>query len=160
IFSALISAMVFGTAHHIPWLAVWRTWYPGHALGMIIVAPFLISVTTGEWRLQDIKAHAGEAVGFLALLLVIRVSAGYFRPVIFVVVPLILFATIRFGLIGATLSTFVTAILASGFVVLGVGHAIMVHAELSERIFALQVFLAITSLWSIPTAALLTERDR
>jgi signal transduction histidine kinase len=147
--SAVISAIVFGTVHNIPWLMVWRTWYPGHALGMIIVGPFLISVTTGEWRQQDIRAHVGEAAAFLVLLLVLGICGAYFRPLIFVVVPLILFATIRFGLIGATLSTFVTAILFSGFVVLGVGHAVMVHAELSERIFALQIFLAITSLLAV-----------
>ena len=31
---------------------------------------------------------------------------------------------------------------------------------MADRVFGLQAFLAITSFWSLPTAALLTERDR
>jgi signal transduction histidine kinase len=52
------------------------------------------------------------------------------------------------------------AVIASAFVVLGIGHPFLTQPELSSRIFALQMFLAITSFWSLPTAALLTERDR
>ncbi len=52
------------------------------------------------------------------------------------------------------------AIIATAFVVMGIGHPFLSQPELSSRIFALQVFLAITSFWSLPTAALLTERDR
>jgi signal transduction histidine kinase len=43
---------------------------------------------------------------------------------------------------------------------MGVGHPLLSQPELSDRIFALQAFLAITSFWALPTAALLTERDR
>ena len=158
--SATMSAVAFGSAHGIPWLDVWRNRYPAHALGMIIVAPLLISVTSSEWQALRIKQRLPEAAVILGLFIAIGICAAYFRPVIFVMAPAILFTTVRFGLIGATAATFVVALIASGFVVMGIGQPLLSQPELSQRIFALQVFLAITSFWSLPTAALLTERDR
>ncbi len=158
--SAAISGIAFGAEYHIPSFVVWRTWYPSHALGMIIVAPFLVSVTSSEWEARRVRQRLGEAAGLLALIFAAGLCATLFRPIIFLVAPIILFATIRFGLVGATVATFLTAILTSGFVVLGLGEPLISQADLSVRIFALQVFLAITSLWSLPTAALLSERDR
>jgi signal transduction histidine kinase len=158
--SAIIGAVASGSAHGIPWFIVWRNRYPSHALGMIIVAPFLISITSQEWRALQMKKRRGEAAATLALFVAVGICAAYFRSVLFVLAPAILFATVRFGLVGATVATFMTALIASGFVVMGIGQPVLSQPELSERIFALQVFLAITSLWSLPTAALLTERDR
>jgi signal transduction histidine kinase len=156
----LISAVAFGSAYGFSWVSIWRNWYPGHGLGMIIVAPFLICVTSRDWQTLRIKERVPEAAAILASFILVALCANYFRPAIFVVAPAILFATVRFGLIGATASTFIVAVIASTFVILGIGHPILTQSELSSRIFALQMFLAITSLWSLPTAALLTERDR
>lgn len=158
--STLISAVAFGWEYGFPWLGIWRNWYPGHALGMIIVAPFLICVTSSDWQTLRIKERLPEAAAIFASFILIALCADYFRPAIFVMAPAILFATVRFGLIGATASTFIMAIIASAFVILGIGHPFLSQPELSSRIFALQMFLAITSFWSLPTAALLTERDR
>jgi len=127
---------------------------------MIIVAPFLISVTSSAWQALHVRQRLGEATAVLALIIAIGTCASYFRPILFVIPPVILFATVRFGLIGATVATFVTALIASGFVVMGIGQPVLSQPVLSERILALQVLLAITSFWSLPTAALLTERDR
>ena len=157
--SVIICIPTFGTLHGVNSLAIVRNWYASHALGMIIVAPFLISITSSEWQIQRIKERAPEAVAILALFVAVGTCAAYFRPVIFIIAPAILFATARFGVIGATVATFVTTLIATGFVVMGVGQPLLAQHELSERILSLQVFLAIISFWSIPTAALLAERD-
>jgi signal transduction histidine kinase len=157
--SAIVCAPTFGAAHGAESLAIVRNWYASHALGMIVVAPFLMSVTSSDWQAQRIRERVPEAVGILAIFLVVCAIAAYFRPVIFILAPAILFATIRFGLIGATVATFVTTLLATGFVVLGLGQPLLGQHELSERILNLQIFLAILSFWSIPTAGLLAERD-
>src|SRR5579863_631187 len=156
----LISAVAFGSEYGLPWLGVLRAWYPGHALGMLIVTPFLISVTSREWRTLRINDRPAEAMVILACFIAIGIGTLYVRSVIFVVAPLILVATMRFGLIGATASTLLIAIIADVFVVLGIGPPIFPQVEPSQRIFALQMFLTITAFWSLPTAALLTERDR
>ena len=158
--STLISAMAFGAEYQAPWLTIWRNWYPGHALGMIIVVPFLISVTSAEWQALRFKDRIPEALAVFVLFVGVGLGASYFRFFIFLLAPAILFATARFGIVGATATTFATAIITSTFVVLGIGHPLLSQPELSDRIFALQDFLAITAFWALPTAALLTERDR
>jgi|GEM_PF-1542015 len=159
--STVISASAFGLAHKIPWAIVWRNWYPGHALGIIILVPFLVSVMSKEWRALRINERRSEAAAIIAFFVAITVCADYFRPVIFVIAPAILLATVRFGVIGATAATFFVTVTASVFVVLDIGQPLfLTQPELWQRILALQGFLAITSFWSLPTAALLTERDR
>ena len=159
--SALLGASAYSLAHNVPWVAVWRNWYPGHALGMIALVPFLVSIMSEEWRTQRVMERKSEAAAIFAFFVSMSACVFYFRPIIFVIAPAILLATVRFGIVGATAATFFVAIIASVFVVLGIGHPMfLTQPELSQRIFALQAFLAITSFWSLPTAALITERDR
>jgi len=97
--------------------------------------------------------------GHIRDFIVLSIGVVYFRPFVVLLAPAILLATLRFGIIGATTSTFLVAIVASIFAVLGIGHPMIANADISTRIFTLQMFLAITSFWSLPAAALLTERD-
>jgi len=158
--STIIATTGFHRTHEIPWAAVARNWYSGHALGMIIVVPFLISVTSKEQRAWRAGERASEAAAIVAIFIVISICVVYFRPFVFLLAPAILLATLRFGIIGATTSTFLVAIIASIFAVLGIGHPLIANADIFTRIFTLQMFLAITSFWSLPAAALLTERER
>jgi integral membrane sensor domain MASE1 len=158
--SATIGGIATELARGIPWLVIWRNWYFSDGLGMIIVVPFLISVTSKEGHALRIRERPGEAIAVLVLVVAVGICAAYFRSVIFIIVPAILFATLRFGLIGATAATLVTALITSGFVLMGIGQPLFSRPELSDRILALQVLLAFTSLWSLPTAALLNERNR
>lgn len=159
--STLLSASAYGLAHNLSWPSVWRNWYPGHALGMVVLVPFLVSIMSEEWRTQRVAERKSEAAAILAIFVAISVSAFYFRPIIFVIAPAILLATMRFGVVGATAATFFVTIIASVFVVFDIGQSMfLVQPDLSQRIFALQAFLAITSFWSLPTAALINERDR
>ncbi len=158
--STIIATTGFHEALEIPWAAVARNWYSGHALGMIIVVPFLISATSKERHAWRIGERTSEAATILAIFIAIGFCVIFFRPFVFLLAPAILLATLRFGIIGATTSTFLVAIIASLYAVLGIGHPMIANADISTRIFTLQMFLAITSFWSLPTAALLTERDR
>ncbi len=155
-----VTAMAIGAARGIPWRMVWLHTYPAHALGMICVAPFLISVTSKDWqRLRRKRRHVEAATVFL-IVVGAAVCGSYFRSVIFIIVPAILLATIRFGLIGATAANLVTSVIASCFVILGIGETVLERPALADQITALQVLLAFTSLWCLPIAALLVERDR
>ncbi len=158
--SATASTFAFAPTHDIPWPMVWRKWFACHALGMVIVGPFLISITSREWSAIRFKQRLPEAAAIFVLFVAIGICAAYFRLFIFVLAPAILITTLRFGLVGATLATFMTAVIASVFVLLGIGQPVLPRPELGERLLALQAFLAITSFWSLPTAALLAERGR
>jgi signal transduction histidine kinase len=155
-----VGAMVIGSEHAIPWRAVWLHSYPAHALGIMVVAPFLTSVMSPERQSMRLRRRAREVVAILTIAVAISVCGAYFRPLVFMTVPVILFATLRFGLIGATTSNLMFAVVTSIFVIFGIGEPLIARAELSDRVVALQVLLAFTSLWCLPIAALLTERDR
>jgi signal transduction histidine kinase len=158
--SDAVAAMAVGSTYVIPWRLVWMHLYPAHALGLIIVTPLLISVTSPEWYSTQLKHRLTEAGCILALVVTICTCAVYFRPIIFMVVPAILLATLRFGLVGATVATLLTSLIASAFIVTGIGDPLFLQTQLAERILGLQIILAFTSLWSLPTAALLSERDQ
>jgi signal transduction histidine kinase len=156
-----ITAMAIGAARGgIPWRTVWLHTYPAHALGMVCVAPFLISVTSKDWQRLRIQHRYIEAAIIFLIVVGAAVCGSYFRSVIFIIVPAILLATVRFGLIGATAANLITSFIASSFVVLGIGQTILERPPLADQITALQVLLAFTSLWCLPIAALLVERDR
>jgi integral membrane sensor domain MASE1 len=152
--------MAIGSTYVIPWRLVWMHLYPAHALGLVIITPLLISVTSPDWYSTQLKHRLTEAGCILVLVVTICTCAVYFRPIIFIVVPAILLATLRFGLAGAAVATLLTALIASAFIVTGIGDPLFLQTQLAERILGLQIILAFTSLWSLPTAALLSERDQ
>ena len=155
-----VTAMAIAAARGLPWRMVWFHTYPAHALGMMCVAPFLISVTSKDRQRLRIQHRHIEAATIFLIVVGAAVCGSYFRSVIFIIVPAILFATVRFGLIGATASNLVTALIASSFVVLGIGQTVLERPPLADQITALQILLTFTSLWCLPIAALLVERDR
>jgi signal transduction histidine kinase len=155
-----IIAMAVGAAHDIPWRTVWLHSYPAHGLGMMVVAPFLISVTSREWRELRVRQRLTEAAAIVAIVIAVGICSAYFRSFIFLMVPAILLATLRFGLIGATTANLLTALFTSSFVIFNIGEPVLSRSDPSERVLAMQVLLAFTSLWCLPIAALLTERDR
>lgn len=158
--SNAVNAMVIGAAHGIPWRTIWLQAYPAHALGMVVVAPFLISITSRAWHELRVRQRLAEAATIFAFFVAIGICGAYFRPFAFLMVPAILFSTLRFGLIGATAANLLTSLFTSSFVLWNIGEPILSRSDSSERILAMQVLLAFTSLWCLPIAALLTERDR
>src|SRR5580692_7450054 len=158
--SNAVNAMVIGAAHGIPWRTIWLQAYPAHALGMIVVAPFLVSVTSREWHELHVRQRLAEAAAIFAFVIAVGICGAYFRPFVFLMVLAILFSTLRFGMIGATTANLLTALFTSSFVIFNIGEPILSRSDASERILAMQVLLAFTSLWCLPIAALLTERDR
>src|SRR5580704_7420362 len=98
--SNAVNAMVIGAAHGIPWRSVWLQAYPAHALGMVVVVPFLISVTSREWVELRVRQRLTEAAAIFAFVIAVGVCGAYFRPFVFLMVPAILFSTLRFGMIG------------------------------------------------------------
>jgi signal transduction histidine kinase len=158
--SALIAATALAAARAIPWLPTWLNWYTSNAIGMIVVAPFLLGLRSRDWHELRIKKRHGEALGVLVLIVLIVVVASFYRPFLFIVGPVLLFATFRFGVMGAAAGTLVLALVASVFIVNRIGLAVVPQADVSERIFALQIVLAGIVLWTLPVAALLAERQR
>jgi signal transduction histidine kinase len=157
---ATIGATAVSAADWLPWGSTWLVWYAADALGMVVVAPFALSLRGQQWRALHMEKRIFEALAVLALVLVAAAFASFYRPLIFLVVPVVFLATVRFGIVGAATSTFVVALVATMQVVQGVGTPLLPESSFAERILTLQIFLAITALWSLPVAAVLSERGR
>lgn len=136
----------------------WSVWWTGDAMGVLIVAPFLLtirSIRPREWSL----GRRAEAIAVLGAL--VAVSLLVFRSelqVIYLVFPLIIWAAWRFRQHGATGA----ALLASGVAVWAAveGTGPFARGSLLDKMFVLQAFNATVALASLVLAALLAERER
>jgi signal transduction histidine kinase len=126
---------------------------------MIIVGPFLLILNSQHWRALRLNTRYAEAAGVLALVLLVLLFIGYYRGFVFAVVPVVLLAIFRFGIIGAAVATLLVALVGTAFIINGVGLPVLTQVLPGERILAFQIFLATIALWSLPVAAVLAERD-
>lgn len=141
------------------WLRAWLISFGANSLGFAIVAPFLLVATADQWQKIKSENRVAEVIGFAVLIGLIAILIADRRSLIFLAVPAVILATLRFGATGAAVATFAIGCVVSGFIVAGVGTPVLRNAGLSERLIAFQLFLAAVSLASAAVAAALSERD-
>jgi len=140
-------------------LPTWAVWWTGDAMGVLLVAPFLLSLLpslrspTPTWR------QAPELVGLL-------LGVGILTFVLFqnrlrleyLVFPLIMLAAWRFRLRGATPA----ALIASGVAIWSAVHGTGPFATetLVEKMITLQVFNVCVAITSLLLAAFVVARER
>ena len=156
---ASIGAVAVSGAHAVALPQVWLSWFAADALGMVVVGPFLLTLNSEKWRSLHVEQRYAEALGLFVLIVAAVVVASYYRAFLFIVVPVILVAIFRFGIVGAAVAMLMVAFVGSVFIINGIGLPVLAQTTPSERILALQIFLAATVLWSFPVAAVLAERD-
>jgi integral membrane sensor domain MASE1/anti-sigma regulatory factor (Ser/Thr protein kinase) len=139
--------------------SAWAVWWTGDALGVLVVAPFLLSVgyaragalSTG-WRRAEFAALMLAIVA--ACFLVVHST----RPMLFLVLPLLGVAAWRFQLIGAAPGALVAAGLAAWSASQEIGP--FSSGPLFERMITLQAFNATVAVTSFMFASLVSERLR
>ena len=137
-------------------------WWLGHLLGVFLIAPLLL--TAARWDLLPTNRAARlEAlvlvVGMLGLTLVMMHYAEPLRPaeiVLFVMMPAVLWAALRFSVTGASLAIFLAALIVMGVAVVSYGG--ITSATLPSDVFALQVSMITMALGGLFVAAALAER--
>ena len=156
----------------------WRLWYDfwtADALGMMLIAPFGLSLRATELigfslrrRLEGvalwllIAAGAIWVFGHDLLIGQQHLGAGHSDLLnLILLTPLLILAALRFGVLGAAGAALTVAAIALAFTVGGEGPI----AELrgigaQDKIYWLQLYLAIIGLSTLPVAAVLRDRDR
>ena len=148
-----------GTVPSADYWGTWAVWWAGDAMGVLVVAPFLLSLRTrpsvelGSWL------RWAEAVALFAALA--AVSYAVFRSPIhiqYLVFPFLGWAAWRFELRGAAPA----ALLASGIAVWAAvrGYGPFEEGSLFQKMVTLQLFNAAIAFTSFVLAALVTERRR
>jgi PAS domain S-box-containing protein len=154
------AALVFsGAVPRSEFAAAWSVWWAGDAMGVLVVAPFLLSLPLllhPPWKGWRRRAEAlGLFVGLGAAgWLVLRTPI----PLFFTILPLLGLAAWRLQLPGAAPGALLISVLATWAAVQVEGP--FAGEMLSDRMFLLQAFNLAVALTSFFFAALVTERLR
>jgi|CXWL01.1.fsa_nt_gi PAS domain S-box-containing protein len=158
--SAFIAAGVL--TQSAPFIDTAATWYAADALGMFIFAPALLVFSGPQTpALNQARTPLGVAVTLALIIGVLfLVFAQASLPILFLVPPVLMFATLRLGMRGAAIGILLTAAVAISCAVAGKGPTQLVDGSDLERVFMLQAFLAVMSLSTLPVAAALSDAVR
>jgi PAS domain S-box-containing protein len=139
---------------------VWTTWWLGDSVGALLFAPLLLlwaERPLARWT----PARAAEAVLLvLATIVVSRVVFGGWggmRPLSFLCIPVVLWASFRFGQLGAAICTVILSILAVRYTLSGAG---VLPVGQNEGLLLLQAFMGVLAVCGLVVGALMREQER
>jgi signal transduction histidine kinase len=145
----------------------WSAWWLGDAIGALVVTPFLLTWATNPrpWivepaRLAEAVALAATLVGMTLYLFSASTAtgnAGPFRQPT-TLLPLLIWAALRFGVRGATGATLLVAVAAVWSTAVGRGP--FVRGELHEGLALLQGFMSVVAVTFLALSAVIAERQR
>ena len=158
-----------GVESSIPFAAAWQVWWFGGALGVVVVAPVILS-----WANRPrVEAISKRRIAELVLLGVLVVAAGTlvlgappkpFRSILdfpFVTFPLLIWATLRFDTRVVTSASMLVAFFTVWNATLGRGPFMMIIAEsVQANILAIEAFIATEVLSALFLSAALADRRR
>ena len=164
--STLISAtigattlVVSGAIRQEQFPGAWSVWWAGDAMGILVVAPFLLTLTTIRehplprgWKILEAIALLGVLVGISFLSVVTDL------PILFVVFPVLGWAAWRFQQPGAAPAALLVSLFATWAAVEGRG--LFGGRSLADEMFTLQMFNAAVAFTSFFFAAVVSERLR
>ena len=136
----------------------WRIWWVGDAMGALLIAPLVFTWTALRDRRTD--GSLLEVAGIAAGLLVVGGLVFSNEPpaASFLVFPLIVWATLRFGQRGATLS--IVGATAFGISAILGGARPFGGATETESVALLQGLMSLVAISSLLIAASISERER
>lgn len=137
-------------------------WWLGELLGVYLIAPLLL--TASRWDLLPThRAARVEGLVLVLAMLMLTLAMMYYatplRPaeiVLFVMVPSVLWAALRFSVTGASLAIFLAAIIVIGVAVISFGG--ISGATQPRDVFALQISMITMALGGLFVSSALTER--
>ncbi len=160
--SATIGSSVLVLSGAVPadsFLSTWAVWWTGDAMGVLLVAPFLLSLLPNA-------RSPGLRLRMAAELVALLVGVGVLTYVLFqnrlrieyLVFPLIMFAAWRFRLRGAAPAALIASGIAIWAAVQGTGP--FGTETLIQKMITLQVFNVCVAVTSLALAALVEARER
>lgn len=154
-----LMAMAYGSV--IPWSLygeIWKTWWIGDALSVIIGMPMLVSWRRFYWKRLNWKRTFDLiclTLGF-GLLTIVTFITDY--PLQYLVLPGLLWAAIRLGDCGATsgiVSVTLMTVLATAM-----GRGPFLRSSLNDSLMLLQSFMATITLTTLLMLAMISEKHK
>jgi signal transduction histidine kinase/ActR/RegA family two-component response regulator len=159
---ACIAAVITDYVDTGEWLDVAITWYCADVLGLVTLIPLAVTLQRDQVAALMNRGVRSESLAlFCALSAVLIFSfASTTEPRMFLIFPVLIFIAFRLGFAGATIAVAMTAIVAFAALIHEIGPFRLLHGTARDRIFIVQVFLAMATLTSLQVAAALAERRR
>jgi diguanylate cyclase (GGDEF)-like protein len=160
--SATVGTTALARSEAIPpseYIPTWLVWWAGDAMGVLIVAPFLLSLLSAGFRPRASWARGAEASGLLVAIAVLTYLV-FQTPlhIQYLVFPLIGLAAWRFRHLAAATAALLASAIAIWAAVKGTGP--FLDAGLVEQMITLQVFNASVAFASTALSSLSAERQR
>ncbi|WP_404710757.1 diguanylate cyclase [Sphingomonas sp. MMS24-J13] len=166
--STLVSASIGGFAlamlDRTDFAAGFGQWYVTGVLSQLVIAPVVVILAQIRDR-RRMRRMAAQPIAELILVLgsVAMVTAAIFiwsaLPLLFLITPMVLFATFRLRALGAVAAVGIVAVIAGYASELGYGPILAASPDPATRSLLLQLFVACCFLTALPVAAMLTEHD-
>ncbi len=167
--SAVVGVTALSFAGQIPqdeFAITWIAWWAGDALGMLIVAPFLISwLTPYRYPVRSLRNHTLEAIllgvgVFAANALTFARSDSIPEniPLLYLVALPLAWSALRFGPRGVTSVMFLNLLIAGGATAIDKGP--FTDPDFFEGMLYLQIYLAATSGTFLVFASIVKEHIR
>jgi signal transduction histidine kinase len=158
-----------GIESSIPFATAWQVWWLGGALGVVVIAPVILSWANHP-RVESItKRRVAELVVLGALIVlagvwVLGAPPKPFRSILdfpFVTFPLLIWATLRFDTRIVAMASMLVAFFTVWNAALGRGPFMMIIAEtVQANILAVESFIATAVLSALFLSAALADRRR
>ena len=155
---AAIGSVGTSTAYDTAWLRVFPQWWVGDGLGVLVVAPLLLCFR--EPRVPD---RTRLEAGALAVMLVVVPLVAYKRwssewdlVLPYLLIPMILWASIRFGIRGAAIAGIVLTLVTNGATVLELGPFFEPESG-GLSLTVLQIFLCLPLIVGLVVATVVTD---
>jgi signal transduction histidine kinase len=136
---------------------LWRTWWLGDLTGALVIVPLAIA-----WQRRPppgwLRGRRTEAALLLGTTIAIsELASGTSRPIMYIVFPPLIWAALRFGQRGATLSVAI----AVGFTVWHASQNVgpFVWDSISHLVLTTQLFIGVAALTTLFLAAVVAERE-
>jgi anti-anti-sigma factor len=145
-----------GTIHRGAVGSTWATWWAGDATGVLVFAPLLLSLEQVQRLSRRHWVEMTVVIAGLALVAYFAFHSSYEDT--YLVFPLLIWASVRFGQLGASLA----ALTVVGMTVWAAIDEAGPFADTTflHRMLTLQTYNAVTALTSFVLAAIMTERIR
>jgi serine phosphatase RsbU (regulator of sigma subunit)/anti-sigma regulatory factor (Ser/Thr protein kinase) len=153
-----LALMWSGAIAHRNLLGTWSVWWTGDAMGVLIVAPFLLFLVVDHSHMASRRRYAEAAI--LAVLLVAACLAGFVSdaPLMFLVLPVLGWIAWRFEQRGSAPAALFVSVAATFAAVHEVGP--FAATSLVRRMVILQSFNATVAFTAILLAAAVAQRER
>lgn len=144
--------------------SAWLSWWMSDTVGVLLAAPLLLTVSAKH--IKQLSSSRNELLLWTLFASVViwmaftyhSDSVGHFLPRAFLTLPLLTWAALRFGTIGATFSGSCFSVIAAWSTATGHGYFQLQDAHLS--LFLLWIYMLIVMLTGLLITALLAERNQ